>query len=111
MKRLIVLLLTVTILGAVVAGSAPAQLPEHAHILLLGLEFDETGEPVGFRKCVDLAGGNALPLHAHHAHLHFGKTGEKLFTKAGHAVVPVAPFPGVPWSNCEEFIEIVLGGG
>lgn len=63
---------------------------------------------VGYRKCVDLAGGEAVPLHAHHVHLHFGHTGEKLFEKAGHVVVPVAPFPApfadpVPWTGCSDF--------
>lgn len=81
----------------------------HPHMLVLGLELDEFEEPVGFRRCVDLAAGRTLPLNAQHEHMHFGTAGLKLFTKAGHAVVPGAPFPEpfddpLPWSNCEELI-------
>jgi hypothetical protein len=44
--------------------------------------------------------------------------GEKLFEKAGHVVVPTAPFPAPfgpppPWSNCEElpaFLTLPLAG-
>lgn len=110
--------LVVLVVGMlVVVAAASAQEPEfepHPHMLVLGLELDESGEPVGFRKCVDLAGGQALPLTAHHQNVHFGTAGEVLFTKAGHAVVPGAPFPEpfeepVPWSNCEELIDFFFG--
>ena len=101
-----------TLIGAALAAPASAQEPElepHPHMLVLGLELDASGEPVGFRKCVDLAAGQALPLNAQHQHVHFGTAGEHLFTNAGHAVVPGAPFPApfeepVPWSNCDELI-------
>jgi hypothetical protein len=83
-------------------------------MLVLGLELDESGEPVGIRKCVDLAAGEALLLTAHHQHVHFGTAGEALFTHAGNVVVPGAPFPEpfeepVPWSNCEELIDFFFG--
>jgi hypothetical protein len=83
-------------------------------MLVLGLELDESGEPVGFRNCVDLAAGEALPLNAQHEHMHFGTAGFNLFTKAGHVVIPGAPFPepfedAVPWSNCEELIDFFFG--
>lgn len=106
------------VLGLMVTATpAPAQEPEfdpHPHMLVLGLELDEAGEPVAFRKCVDLAAGQALPLNAHHEHLHFGTAGSNLFTKAGHVVVPGAPFPApfedpLPWSNCEELIDFFFG--
>ncbi len=99
----------------VVAAPAPAQdFEEHPHMLVIGLEVDEFGEPIGFRKCVDLAANQALPLNAQHQHMHFGTAGEMLFTKASHAVVPAAPFPepffeAVPWSNCEELIDFFFG--
>jgi hypothetical protein len=76
-------------------------------MLVLGVQF-EGGEPVGFRKCVDLAAGRKLPLNAHHAHLHTGRAGEALFEKAGHVVVPGAPL--TPWSNCQELVADVFGG-
>lgn len=91
------------------AGPAASQeFPEHGHLFLTGLEFDESGEPVGFKKCRELANGQALPLNAHHEHLHFGTAGEAQNERAGNTAVPLAPFPGVPWTNCEEFIEIIF---
>jgi len=113
MKRLFGLLFS-TVLGLTLwAGPALAQFPEHPHVLVLGLELDEQGEPVDFRKCVDLASNQALPLNAHHEHLHFGTAGEALFEHAGHVVVPVAPFPDpsapVPWTNCETLIAFFFG--
>lgn len=116
MRRLVVLLLALGLMA--MAMPAPAQEPEfveHPHMLVLGLELDEFGDPVGFRKCVDLAAGQALPLRAQHQHVHFGKAGEQLFTKAGHVVVPGAPFPEpfeepLPWSNCQELIDFFFGG-
>lgn len=110
MRRLLVLVLA---LGLVlVVTPAPAQELEfdpHPHMLVLGLELDEFGEPIGFHKCVDLAANRRLPLNAQHEHMHFGTAGFNLFERAGHAVVPAAPFPApffdpVPWSNCEELI-------
>src|SRR5918994_6940102 len=111
MRRLSLLVLVVSMLA--LATPASAQEPEfepHPHMLVLGLELDASGEPVGFRKCVDLAAGEVLPLEAHHEQVHFGTAGEALFTKAGHVAVPGAPFPApfeepVPWSNCEELID------
>jgi hypothetical protein len=42
--------------------------------------------------------------------VHFGTAGEALFDRAGHVVVPTAPFPEIPWSNCEELIAFFFGG-
>lgn len=109
MRRLGILL---AIMGLVVvaipAGAEEHEPPPtHPHMLVLGLELDANEEPVGYRKCVDLAANRKIPLNAHHAHLHTGTAGEKLFTKAGHAVVPGAPI--TPWSNCEELIAFFFG--
>jgi hypothetical protein len=99
--------LILVLLGLVV-GVAPGvaqDVPPHAHMLVQRpvidvIEFE--GElwvaAVGFRKCVDLAANRAIPLNAHHAHIHTGKAGEMLDTKAGHAVVPTSPV--TPWENC-----------
>ena len=99
----------------VVAAPGQAQdFDEHPHMLVIGLELDEFEEPIGFRKCVDLASNQPLPLNSQHQHMHFGTAGEHLFINAGHAVVPGAPFPepffeAVPWSNCEELIDFFFG--
>lgn len=90
-------------------SSPPDPLPEHPHVLVLGLEFD--GEDiVGARKCIDLAANRALPLNAHHDHVHFGPAGDALFVNGSHGVAPTAPFPDVPWANCEELLAFFLGG-
>jgi hypothetical protein len=114
MKRKLLASMTVagalsgTLVGAALTAPAVAQLPPHPHLLVLGLELNEAGEPVGFRKCVELAAGQALPLNTQHEHVHFGHAGEALFTHAGNVVVPAAPFPGVPFSNCAE-LEALFG--
>jgi hypothetical protein len=116
MRRLSILVIVLSLMA--MATPALAQEPAfepHPHMLVLGVELDESGEPVGFRKCVDLAANEALPLNAQHQHVHFGTAGEHLFTNAGHVVVPGAPFPepfeeAVPWSNCEELIDFFFGG-
>ena len=114
MRKAIPFLLTVA-LGVWIAASAATasdHLPEHPHVLVLGLEFDEETEtPLSFRKCIDLAANRPLPLNAQHAHMHFGTAGEALFVHAGHGVAPTAPFPGVPWANCEELIQFFFPEG
>ena len=114
MRRLFVVLVVLSLMTLAVPAVAQ-QLERHPHMLVLGLEIDESGEPVGFRKCVDIAASRRLPLNAHHEHLHTGSAGEMLFTKAGHVLVPGAPYPApfgdpVPWSNCEELIAFFFGG-
>jgi len=102
------------VFGLFAVPALSQEFPEHPHMLVLGLELDEQGGPVGFRKCIDLAANQALPLRAQHQHVHFGTAGEALFERAGHVVVPGAPFPDpedpVPWSNCEELIAFFFGG-
>ncbi|NDL55812.1 hypothetical protein [Phytoactinopolyspora mesophila] len=94
------------LLGAT-AMPAQSEVPPHPHMLVLGLQLDADGEPVGFKRCVDLAAGKPVPLNAHHAHVHTGTAGEMLRTKAGHAVVPGAPL--TPWNNCAELIADFSG--
>ena len=97
--------------GAVLAvGMAPAAAdeggmpPEHGHIFVLGVQFGE--DSITYRKCIDLAAGQALPLHVHHATIHRGKAGDAL-REAGNFVVPTAPL--MPWANCAEFEQIMRG--
>lgn len=109
MRRAMIIALA-AMLALIVAGSVATanHLPEHPHILVLGAEVDFSGdEPVlvAARKCIDLANNNALRLNAQHAHMHFGTAGEALANHASSFVVPTAPFPGVPWANCAEFLE------
>lgn len=73
--------------------------PPHGHVLVLGVEYDESGEPIGYDKCVELADGKALKLNAHHAHAHTGAAGAAL-QGAGHAVVPMAPL--TPLTSCDD---------
>lgn len=113
-KRLVVVAvlgaLISVLLGTLVASGSPVDehdqpFPEHPHVLVLGVELDPvTEEPISIRKCVDLAGNRALPLNAHHVHVHFGTAGFKLATNASNFVVPTAPFPGVPWTDCESLL-------
>jgi hypothetical protein len=114
MRRLSVFVLALGLMVMVTPAQAQPEFDPHPHMLILGLELDEFGEPVGFAKCVDLAAGQALPNNAQHDHLHVGTAGFNLFTKAGHVVVPGAPFPEpfddpLPWSNCEELIDFFFG--
>jgi hypothetical protein len=117
MRRLSLIVLVLGLLALAIPASAQEpEFEEHPHMLILGLELDAAGEPIGFRKCVDLAANNALVLTAHHQNVHFGTAGEMLFTKAGNVVVPGAPFPApfeepVPWSNCEELIAFFFPEG
>ena len=86
------------------ADEHEAPLPHHSHMLLLGATIDFSGEEpqITYDKCVDLASNQALKLHAHHEHLHFGRAGEAQ-RAAGHVIVPTAPAFGLPWANCEQF--------
>ena len=85
--------------------------PEHGHMLLLdaSLEFVDDEPVVSYAKCRDLAAGQALPLNAHHDHLHFGRAGEAQQV-AGNVVVPTAPLFDLPWSNCAEFATFFPAG-
>lgn len=114
MKRTIATLIA-TLALTMAIGTAGAELPEHGHIFVQRpvAEFLPDGPQgagvylVDYRKCVDLAGNQALTLRAQHTHLHFGTGGEALFEHAEHVVIPVAPFPGVPWTGCDDFGDFV----
>lgn len=73
----------------------------HPHALLLHAttvpnpDYDAndptTGPPVvaiAWARCVDLAGGKALPKSNHHRGIHTGTAGAALRERAGHVVVP-----------------------
>lgn len=108
MQRLLVLFGLLALGILVAAGMGLAQengTPEHPHFLILGLELDGE-EPVGFRKCVELAAGQSLRLNAHHDHAHTGRAGEALFLNAGNVVVPGSPL--TPWNSCEELIADIF---
>ena len=116
MRRVVVLTVLLALLAITVAGVGVAeepQLPDHPHMLVLHIEVGEVdGIPavLGWRRCIDLAAGHPVPLHAHHDHLHFGPVGEVLFDNAGHAVVGGAPLS--PWAGCaglEAALPIVFG--
>ncbi|MCE0487436.1 hypothetical protein [Ornithinimicrobium sediminis] len=110
MRRTAALVGAVALMAVGLAGPAqadghpPGPPPQHGHMLVLGVVWDGD-EPVGFRKCVDLAGGNKLGNNAHHQHAHTGKAGEALY-RAGHLVVPTAPL--TPFGGCAD-LEAMFG--
>jgi hypothetical protein len=81
------------------AEGAPPAVPPHGHMLVLGVQYNQMGAPIGFRKCVDVAAGRFLPLNAHHDHLHTGAAGTALRERAGHLAVPTV-LSG--FANCAE---------
>ena len=96
------------------ALSAPAHsdeepaTPLHSHLHVLGVVYNQAGDPVDFAKCKPLANGRALPLNAHHDNLHTGRAGEAQWN-AGNAVLPV--FPGLtPWRDCATLKELLRSG-
>jgi hypothetical protein len=121
MKRLGLIFALLGLLGlsglAVVGSPASAQeeFDLHPHMLLQRPEIgmiDGVPHLVGVRKCVDLAGNQTVPNHAHHEQLHFGDSGVSFGGQSGHVVIPAAPFPSpfadpLPWSNCEEFLAFL----
>jgi hypothetical protein len=90
MKRAITLAAATALAIGLTTGPASADgdgwwLDEpHPHALLVGVGFEPE---FSFRKCVDLAGGNALPMNNHHHNVHMP---DRLHgtTTAGHLVVP-----------------------
>lgn len=116
MRKLTLLALLGALLsfGAIAALASPEDdhdqpWQEHPHMLVIGVEFNEDGLPISVKKCVDLAANQALPLNAHHVHVHFGTAGAQLAEKAGNFVVPAAPFgepifPAVPWTDCDSLL-------
>jgi hypothetical protein len=107
MQKLTVLVASLGLL-AVSFGVADAnEPPPHGHLLVTGITFDGDGEPTGFKHCRLLAAGRPVPLNAHHAHVHTGKAGEMLWTRANAGVVPLAPL--APWTTCAQFEAMIFG--
>jgi hypothetical protein len=106
MQRLTVLVASLGLVGASLGVAQAQEAPPHGHLLVTGIEFDGEGEPTGFKHCRLLAAGRPVPLNAHHAHIHTGKAGEMLYTRAKAAVVPLAPL--APWTTCEQFAAMVF---
>jgi hypothetical protein len=108
MRRTLVLVAAIAVLGVV-----SAQLPRHPHMLVHAPQFDIIEGQlavVGWRKCVDLAGGRSVPLQAHHSHIHTGTAGRVLAENADIHVVPGAPL--TPWANCAALaaaLPIIVG--
>lgn len=86
--------------------------------MLINFEFvDDGGTPndpsddtVTFDRCIDLANERKLPLEAHHHSLHQGTAGvgelSVGITRAGHAVMPLDPFPTpFGFEDCEDIEE------
>jgi hypothetical protein len=101
MRRTLALLAAMTVLGVVLAHGTP----DHPHMLVqapdLGVVFIDDAPflaVIGWRQCVDLAGGRNVPLRAHHDGVHTGRAGEALFANANIWVVPGAPL--TPWADC-----------
>jgi hypothetical protein len=105
-------LVVVVVLGLfaapVSAHEEEPSLPEHGHMLLqrpdfvlVGVDDEYATIQLTFRRCVDLAGGRALPLHAHHDTVHTGRAGQALWEMTPNGVIPA----GIsPWANCADLI-------
>ncbi len=115
MRKLIALISSMLLLVALMAlPSAAAEhehdhdVPEHPHVLLLNFEFNPDDGSVDFDRCIDLAANRELPLNAHHHSVHVGTAGfgdpSVGLTRAGHAVVPMQPFPESPFEDCEDVV-------
>lgn len=114
------ILVAVGAVAPAVATEHDHDVPEHPHVMLTNFEVVDVGDPstpmddeVAFDQCIDLAGGNAIPLEAHHHSLHTGTAGfgdpSVGITRAGHVVVPLEPYPGgLPFDGCDE-IEAIFG--
>lgn len=100
MRKVFVLTSAIAMLVAVLS-TALAHMPDHPHMLVQSPEFaiiDGRLHVVGWRKCVDLAGGRSVPLQAHHDRVHTGRAGQALAENANIFVIPGAPLS--PWANC-----------
>ena len=108
MKRKIIMLTALVVLLGITAVPVAAEghppPPLHGHVLILGIQFDEEDESISYRKCVDLANNQALPLHVHHDTVHTGRAGQALFN-AGHVVAPTAPL--TDWDDCAQLAELL----
>lgn len=110
MKRIITLLVSLAMTLGLLAGTALAGGHEwehedpHGHVMLIGVQVDGDGF-ASYKRCVELANGEALPTPAHHHSVHTGNAGGSpmvqgpLF-RAGNWIVPLFPFHEVPFRGC-----------
>jgi hypothetical protein len=99
-----------TMLGMVALPAAAHEepgTPLHGHMRLLHAEWTGPGvgpgtELISYGKCIDLAGGKALPLQAHHDTVHTGRAGAAL-RGAGHLTIPTAPL--TPFTGCADLAK------
>ena len=96
MKRTGTLLVVALLALAMMAGPASAQSQDwgdvvlqpthpHPHVLLIGVDF----EAFTYERCVDLAGGQALPKANQHNLVHRGRAGAALSGSGKtHVVAP-----------------------
>ena len=79
------------------------ELPRHPHMLLVGVEIDMEVGPAGaivdYLHCGDIANGEMLPNHVHHATIHQGPEAEQI-QAAGHFVIPGQPIGA--FANCAD---------
>jgi len=90
-------------------GPHPHALLLHATFIANPLPFGPPSIAVDWKRCVDLAGGEALPRSNHHNSIHQGVAGRALSSNAGHAVVPYTceDYPAV----LESFLELLSPAG
>jgi hypothetical protein len=107
-RRLVVLTAALALAIGLLAAPASADTrpppfnQPHGHVLLIGADVTWIQPPPGappyvinsYERCVELAGGRPVPLHAHHDRVHFGRAGQAL-AAAGHLVVPLNIIPGI----------------
>jgi hypothetical protein len=96
MKRTPALLVAALLALAMMAGPASAQSQDwddvvlapthpHPHVLLIGVDF----EAFTYERCIDLAGGQALPKANQHNLVHRGTAGAALIENGQtHVVAP-----------------------
>lgn len=99
MKRSVTLAAVIALALSLMAGPAAASPLDdsHPHVLLLGADITWKVPAPGmppyiindYRRCVDLAGGQALKHNRFHDNIHFGRANRAL-VGAGHIVVPFA---------------------
>lgn len=86
------------------AGDEHEGIPLHPHALVIGAGGDEI---TGFTAvgCVDLAANQAVPLHAHHDHIHAGMAGAALNEHTNNFAIPLAPYPFAFAEDCDSLFE------
>jgi hypothetical protein len=111
MKRIgIVLSLMLMTMALALPALSQEAIPPHGHVKLLHADVEGFGPGTvihSYAKCIDLAGGNELPLLSHHERVHFGTAGQKL-RAAGHLIIPTSPFG--PVADCAELETLIPPG-